>query len=81
MSFNVFFLKLFFKIFYLSHALPIDRCTCREKGQPLCMEQYYRLFSSYRVPGIVKDKLVESHTNLLLDPEHIIVLSKNQVKF
>lgn len=44
------------------------------------MEQYYRLFSSYRVPGIEKDKLVESHTNLALEPEHVIVISHNQVK-
>ena len=43
------------------------------------MEQYYRLFSSYRIPGIDKDKLVESHTNLALEPEHVIVISRNQV--
>ena len=60
--------------------MPIDRCKCREKGQPLCMEQYYRLFSSYRIPGLDKDKLVESHTNLALEPEHVIVISRNQVK-
>nr|AUJ88962.1 ChAT protein [Epiphanes senta] len=59
--------------------LPIDRCTCREKGQPLCMEQYYRLFSSYRIPGVDKDKLVNSTTNLALEPEHVIVLSRNQM--
>ncbi|CAF0786065.1 unnamed protein product [Brachionus calyciflorus] len=59
--------------------LPVDRCTCREKGQPLCMEQYYRLFSSYRIPGEDKDKLVNSKTHLLLEPEHVIVLSRNQM--
>ncbi|RNA01379.1 choline O-acetyltransferase [Brachionus plicatilis] len=59
--------------------IPVDRCSWREKGQPLCMEQYYRLFSSYRVPGIDKDKLVISNTNLLAEPEHVIVISRNQM--
>jgi choline O-acetyltransferase len=43
------------------------------------MEQYYRLFSSYRLPGIEKDKLVDSTNNLALEPEHVIVMSRNQV--
>ena len=43
------------------------------------MEQYYRLFSSYRIPGEEKDKLVNSKTSLLLEPEHVIVISRNQV--
>lgn len=43
------------------------------------MEQYYRLFSSYRLPGIVRDKLVESNTNLVFEPEHVIVIARNQV--
>ena len=38
-------------------GLPVDRCNAREKGQPLCMEQYYRLFGSYRVPGAARDEL------------------------
>ena len=59
--------------------MPVDRCTCREKGQPLCMEQYYRLFSSYRIPGIDKDKLVDSANNLASEPEHIIVMCRNQM--
>lgn len=64
-----------------SRDIPTDRCSCREKGQPLCMEQYYRLFSSYRIPGVEVDKLVDSATNLALEPEHIIVISRNQVGF
>ena len=31
-----------------SRLLPVDRARSREKGQPFCMEQYYRLFTSYR---------------------------------
>lgn len=44
------------------------------------MEQYYRLFSSYRVPGVDKDKLVDSTTNIALEPEHVIVMCRNQVR-
>ena len=60
-----------------SKALPIDRCHHREKGQPLCMAQYYRLFSSYREPGLYKDKL----TTVEGDPnrQHITVIRNNQV--
>ena len=36
----------------------MDRCNARERGQPLCMEQYYRLFGSYRVPGAALDELL-----------------------
>ncbi|CAH0398978.1 unnamed protein product [Chilo suppressalis] len=30
--------------------LPLERATSREKGQPLCMEQFYRLLGVCRVP-------------------------------
>jgi hypothetical protein len=43
------------------------------------MEQYYRLFSSVRIPGITKDKLVESNTKLALEPEHVIVIYRNRI--
>ena len=43
------------------------------------MEQYYRLFSSYRLPGALKDDLVNTTSNLALKPEHIIVFSRNQM--
>ncbi|XP_063217738.1 choline O-acetyltransferase [Bacillus rossius redtenbacheri] len=38
--------------------LPVERAASREKGQPLCMAQYYRLLSSYRSPGADRDVLV-----------------------
>ncbi|XP_062590553.1 choline O-acetyltransferase-like, partial [Saccostrea cucullata] len=59
-------------------GLPVDRARHNKKGQPLCMEQYYRLFTSYRVPGIKKDSLTSNNSHLLPDPEHIIVVCKNQ---
>ncbi|XP_049790510.1 choline O-acetyltransferase [Schistocerca nitens] len=32
-------------------ALPVERATSREKGQPLCMAQFYRLLGHCRTPG------------------------------
>ncbi|CAC5389476.1 CHAT [Mytilus coruscus] len=61
-----------------ARGLPIDRARHKEKGQPLCMEQYYKLFTSYRIPGVKKDSLISNHTNLMPEPEHIIVICKNQ---
>lgn len=61
-----------------SRSLPIDRARSNRKGQPLCMEQYYRLFTSYRFPGLNKDNLITNSTKLLPEPEHIIVICKNQ---
>ncbi len=63
-----------------SETLPVDRLSCREKGQPLCMEQYSRLFSCYRYPGIDKDRQVVATCSLTaVEPEHIIVISLNQI--
>lgn len=66
--------------FDFRRGLPVDRARHNKKGQPLCMEQYYRLFTSYRVPGIKKDSLISNNSHLLPDPEHIIVICKNQVR-
>lgn len=60
-------------------SLPIDRCRHSRKGQPLCMEQYYRLFTSYRYPGKTKDNLVTTTDRDPFDPEHIIVACLDQV--
>jgi len=62
-------------------GLPIDRARHREKGQPLCMEQYYRLFSSYREPGVEKDKLRTSNDKSLEESDHVIVMCRNKVLF
>lgn len=57
-------------------SLPIDRATSREKGQPLCMAQYYRLLGSCRIPGTTIDK--QHISNDLNDNEHVIVVCRNQ---
>ncbi|KAI0235638.1 Choline O-acetyltransferase [Lamellibrachia satsuma] len=67
-----------YKVIIDSRSLPIDRARHRAKGQPLCMEQYYRLFTTYRVPGVTKDVLVRPDESIMPEPEHVIVICKNQ---
>ncbi|XP_055380395.1 choline O-acetyltransferase [Condylostylus longicornis] len=60
-----------------SNQLPQERAANREKNQPLCMAQYYRLLGSCRRPGVERDsqylppKVQEDH--------HIIVICRNQM--
>ncbi|XP_015237635.1 PREDICTED: choline O-acetyltransferase-like [Cyprinodon variegatus] len=61
-----------------AHALPVDYARGQLSGTPLCMEQYYHLFTSYRLPGPDKDTLVAQKSNVMPEPEHIIVACKNQ---
>ncbi|XP_039441942.2 choline O-acetyltransferase [Culex pipiens pallens] len=53
-----------------------ERATSREKGQPLCMAQYYRLLGSCRRPGDPRDSqyLPEQRTD-----EHVVVCCRNQM--
>ncbi|KAM4703635.1 choline O-acetyltransferase [Rhinophrynus dorsalis] len=60
------------------HALPIDYARGQLSGQPMCMKQYYGLFSSYRLPGSTKDTLVAQESSVMPEPEHIIVACNNQ---
>ncbi|XP_037610209.1 choline O-acetyltransferase-like [Sebastes umbrosus] len=61
-----------------ARALPVDLARGQLAGTPLCMEQYYRLFNSYRYPGLKTDTL-KVHMNAASSaPEHIIVACKNQ---
>ncbi|KAL4640056.1 choline O-acetyltransferase-like [Arapaima gigas] len=59
-------------------ALPVDYARGQLAGTPLCMEQYYRLFTSYRLAGLKKDILVAQKSSVMPEPEHIIVACKNQ---
>lgn len=62
-----------------SHVLPVDFARGQLSGHPLCMKQYYGLFSSYRLPGHTKDTLVAQKSSVMPEPEHIIVACNNQV--
>lgn len=61
---------------FFSGTIPVDRCTSREKNQPLCMAQYYRLLGGCRRPGIERDSqfLPESSPD-----QHVIVVCRNQM--
>uniref|UniRef100_A0A8D0BKZ1 Choline O-acetyltransferase n=1 Tax=Salvator merianae TaxID=96440 RepID=A0A8D0BKZ1_SALMN len=61
-----------------THAVPVDFARGQLSGLPLCMKQYYGLFSSYRLPGHTKDTLVVQKSNVMPEPEHIIVACNNQ---
>ncbi|XP_034041434.1 choline O-acetyltransferase isoform X2 [Thalassophryne amazonica] len=61
-----------------AHALPVDYARGQLAGTPLCMDQYYRLFTSYRLPGPERDTLVAQKSSVMPEPEHIIVACKNQ---
>ncbi|XP_066521545.1 choline O-acetyltransferase-like [Hoplias malabaricus] len=64
-----------------TRTVPVDYARGQQAGTELCMEQYYRLFTSYRRPGLKQDSLVtfsSSGANKTQDPGHIIVACKNQ---
>ena len=44
---------------------------------PLCMDQYYRILSACRIPGITKDN-VHCHAKSWIPPSHITVIHNNQ---
>ncbi|GLV45383.1 Choline acetyltransferase [Carabus blaptoides fortunei] len=58
-------------------GLPLERATSREKGQPLCMSQYYRLLTSCRVPGKPYDTIYTTPAGQ--NSEHVIVACRNQL--
>lgn len=64
----------------LRRALPVDFAQGQLAGTPMCMEQYYRIFTSYRYPGLKTDTLKVQMNAASSAPEHIIVACKNQVR-
>ncbi|XP_076044071.1 choline O-acetyltransferase-like isoform X1 [Oratosquilla oratoria] len=58
--------------------IDVDRCSARERHQPMCMLQYDRVFSSYRRPAIPRDKLLSTFGQPR-DEQHIIVCYKNHM--
>lgn len=48
-------------------------------GQALCMEQYYKLLRSHRLPGKDCDRLVTMTTEPRNENSYIIVAYKNEV--
>ncbi|BES87905.1 Choline/Carnitine o-acyltransferase [Nesidiocoris tenuis] len=58
--------------------IPQERATSREKGQPLCMAQYYRLMTSYRVPGAEIDTIISTEPEGPSTDRHVIVACRNK---
>lgn len=61
-----------------AQALPVDFARGQLAGTPLCMEQYHRLFTSYRYPGRKTDTLKVRSNETSAAPQHVIVACKNQ---
>ncbi|XP_029978323.1 choline O-acetyltransferase b isoform X2 [Sphaeramia orbicularis] len=61
-----------------ARELPVDFARGQLAGTPMCMEQYNRLFTSYRYPGLKTDTLKVHMNTASPEPEHIIVACKNQ---
>lgn len=61
-------------------ALPVDFARGQLAGTPLCMEQYHRLFTSYRYPGRKTDLLKVRSNEASAASRHVIVACKNQVR-
>ncbi|XP_046865290.1 choline O-acetyltransferase [Drosophila willistoni] len=60
--------------------LPLERAASREKNQPLCMAQYYRLLGSCRRPGIERDsQFLPSRERLSDEDRHVVVICRNQM--
>uniref|UniRef100_A0A8C1FQV4 Choline O-acetyltransferase n=2 Tax=Cyprinus carpio carpio TaxID=630221 RepID=A0A8C1FQV4_CYPCA len=59
-------------------ALPVDYARGQLAGTPLCMDQYNKVFTSYRLPGPKMDTLVAQKSTVMPEREHIIVACKNQ---
>ncbi|XP_067931343.1 carnitine O-acetyltransferase-like isoform X2 [Watersipora subatra] len=47
-------------------------------GQPLCMIQYYKIFSTCRIPDLKRDRLVCYPPNKPNAPRHIVIIHNNQ---
>nr|CAB3233614.1 carnitine O-acetyltransferase-like [Phallusia mammillata] len=61
-----------YKIDIDNEALPVEKLG----GKPLCMDQYYRVLSSCRIPGTEKDD-INSFSRAFKPPQHISVVYRN----
>ena len=59
-----------------SQQLPVEK----HGTSPLCMDQYYKIFGSCRVPQKKKD-IIKLSQPYLTSPKHITVMYKNRVCF
>lgn len=64
-----------FKLMVDEQTLPVETLG----GKPLCMMQYYQIFSSCRVPGLKKDSHVVFPSTDPDPPRHITVMHNNHI--
>uniref|UniRef100_A0A3B5BHJ1 Carnitine O-acetyltransferase-like n=1 Tax=Stegastes partitus TaxID=144197 RepID=A0A3B5BHJ1_9TELE len=62
-----------FKTMIDNEALPVEYLG----GKPLCMNQYYEVLSSCRIPGLKRDSVV-NHAKSSRPPKHITVVHNHQ---
>ncbi|KAK5608532.1 hypothetical protein CRENBAI_024005 [Crenichthys baileyi] len=64
---------LYFKTMIDNETLPVEYLG----GKPLCMNQYYEVLSSCRIPGLKRDSVV-NHAKSSQPPKHITVVHNFQ---
>uniref|UniRef100_A0A673BJX2 Carnitine O-acetyltransferase n=1 Tax=Sphaeramia orbicularis TaxID=375764 RepID=A0A673BJX2_9TELE len=62
-----------FKTMIDNETLPVEYLG----GNPLCMNQYYQVLSSCRIPGLKRDSVV-NHAKSSIPPKHITVVHNSQ---
>ncbi|XP_071321571.1 carnitine O-acetyltransferase [Trachinotus anak] len=62
-----------FKMMIDNESLPVEYLG----GKPLCMNQYYEVLSSCRIPGLKRDSVV-NHAKSSPPPKHIVVVHNFQ---
>ncbi len=60
---------------FRSETLPVEYLG----GKPLCMNQYYEVLSSCRIPGLKRDSVV-NHAKSSRPPKHVTVVHNLQVR-
>ncbi|XP_072400603.1 choline O-acetyltransferase [Diabrotica undecimpunctata] len=62
-------------------ALPVEKATSREAGQPLCMAQFYRILGASRLPGKKRDfhYVCQFPKDGEQTSEHVIVICRSQL--
>lgn len=63
-------------LLYPSETLPVEYLS----GKPLCMDQYYQILSSCRIPGPKRDTVI-NHAIGKTPPTHITIVHNFQVVY
>ncbi len=79
-NFFVYSIKIIILFVYTSQNLAPDVApSSAGSKQPLCMEQYYRIFNVYRLPGQESDSQADTDGRKARIREHIVVIRRAHV--